>query len=110
MLSLAGAGITSFSDVPLKWALRLGYIVAVVSVGFGVSALSAKLAGIAVPGWTSIAVVTSFVGGFQLVLIGILGEYVARVYEEVKGRPLYLVQELQGFDESVISANVPGRQ
>jgi dolichol-phosphate mannosyltransferase len=98
MLGLAGAGITSFSDVPLKLALRLGYLIALGSLAFGISALSVKLTGIAVPGWTSLAVVVSFIGAIQLVLIGILGEYVARVYEEVKGRPLYVVRDARGFE------------
>jgi polyisoprenyl-phosphate glycosyltransferase len=98
MLRLGTTGITSFSDRPLRIALRLGYILAALSIAFGISAIAAKLAGVAIPGWTSIAVITSFIGAFQLVLIGILGEYVARVYDEVKARPLYLVQALHGFE------------
>jgi len=99
MLRLGTTGITSFSDRPLRIALRLGYVLALLSIAFGISALAAKLSGVAVPGWTSIAVVTSFVGAFQLILIGILGEYVARVYDEVKARPLYLVRALHGIDD-----------
>jgi len=98
MLRLAGTGITSFSDVPLKLALRLGYVIALLSIAFGISALVARILGAGVPGWASIAVVTSFVGGFQLILIGIVGEYLARVYDEVKSRPLYLVRNLHGFE------------
>lgn len=108
MLHLAGTGITSFSNVPLKLALRVGYVIALLSIAFGISALAAKLAGAAVPGWASIAVVTSFVGGFQLILIGILGEYLARVYDEVKSRPLYLVRNLHGFDAEPTADVVAG--
>ena len=85
LMGLAGAGITSLSNVPLKLALRVGYVVAALSIAFGISAVIAKLANLFdVPGWTSIVVVTSFVGGVQLILIGVLGEYLALVYDEVK--------------------------
>ena len=50
------------------------------------------------PGWLTIVLVTSFIGGIQLVVIGVVGEYVARIYDEVKARPLYLVRELHGFE------------
>jgi glycosyltransferase involved in cell wall biosynthesis len=99
LMGLAGAGITSLSNVPLKLALRVGYVVAALSIAFGISAVVAKLANLFnVPGWTSIVVVTSFVGGVQLILIGVLGEYLALVYDEVRSRPLYLVRNLHGFD------------
>lgn len=97
MLRLATDGIISFSDVPLRLALHAGFVIAGLSIAYGISALIVKLAGIAVPGWTSIAVVTSFIGGFQLILIGILGTYVGRIYDEVKERPLYLIRAAHGF-------------
>jgi dolichol-phosphate mannosyltransferase len=106
MLRLGTTGITSFSDRPLRIALRLGYILALLSIAFGISAIVAKVAGAAVPGWTSIAVLVSFIGGFQLILIGILGEYVARVYDEVKARPLYLVSAVHGIDHDRVPAEI----
>jgi len=106
MLRLGTNGITSFSDRPLRIALRLGYVLAALSIAFGVSAIVAKLGGAAIPGWTSIAVLVSFIGGFQLILIGILGEYVARVYDEVKARPLYLVSAVHGIDLESLPAEV----
>ena len=106
MLRLGTNGITSFSDRPLRIALRLGYVLAALSIAFGVSAIAAKFAGVAIPGWTSIAVVTSFIGAFQLILIGILGEYVARVYDEVKARPLYLVRAVHGIDAEQLPAEI----
>ena len=99
MLGLARAGILSFSNVPLKLALRTGFVVSALSIAFGIAAIAARLAGVGVPGWASLAVLTSFLGGFQLILIGVLAEYVGEIYDEVKGRPLYLVSELHGFDE-----------
>jgi dolichol-phosphate mannosyltransferase len=99
MLRLASNGIVSFSDVPLRVALHAGFALAGLSIAYGVSAVVVKAAGVAVPGWTSIAVVTSFVGGFQLILIGVLGTYVGRIYDEVKARPLYLIRSAHGFGE-----------
>jgi len=52
-----------------------------------------------VPGWLTIVLVTSFIGGIQLMVVGVVGEYVGRIYDEVKARPLYLVRELTGFGD-----------
>ena len=54
------------------------------------------------PGWLTIVLVTSFIGGIQLIVIGVVGEYVGRIYDEVKARPLYLVRELHGFEHEPI--------
>ena len=65
----------------------------------GVVFLISKFVGFySVPGLASIAVFVAFLGGIQLLLIGIMGEYVARIHDEVKGRPLYLVSETQGLE------------
>ena len=53
-----------------------------------------------VPGWLPIVLVTSFIGGSPLIVIGVLGEYLGRIYDEVKARPLYLVRERHGFDDA----------
>ena len=55
-----------------------------------------------VPGWLTIVLVTSFIGGIRLIVIGVVGEYVGRIYDEVKARPLYLVRELHGFEHEPI--------
>ena len=66
--------------------------------------LITKLAGaFLVPGWLTIVLVTSFIGGIQLIVVGVVGEYVGRIYDEVKARPLYLVRELHGFDSEPIT-------
>lgn len=91
MARFATDGILSFSAAPLRLALRLGLLISLVSFGYGVVAVLLKVTGaFTVPGWTSLVVVTAFLGGIQLVVLGIMGEYVARIHEEVKGRPLYL--------------------
>ena len=97
-LRLAVDGIVSFSDAPLRLALYGGFLVSFLSFMVGVGAIVAKLAGaFVVPGWASIVVVVSFLGGIQLTLMGMLGLYVGRIYEEVKGRPLYLIREAHGL-------------
>lgn len=98
MLRLAKDAIISFSEVPLRLALQLGFVVSAASCGVGVFAIAAKLSGIyTVSGWTSMTVVVSFVGGIQLMVLGVIGEYIARINYEVKRRPLYLVRSARGF-------------
>jgi dolichol-phosphate mannosyltransferase len=100
MLRLATNAIVSFSDRPLRLALDLGFVVSALSILFGLSAIATKLAGgFSVPGWASIMVLIGFVGGIQLIVIGVIGEYVARIHDEVKRRPLYLVSDLHGFPD-----------
>lgn len=97
MLRLAFDGILSFSSVPLRIALILGFVVSVLSILAGVVAIVVKLGGwYTVTGWTSLAVLISFIGGVQLTVMGIIGEYISRIYDEVKARPLYLVAENAG--------------
>ncbi len=87
-------GITSFTTVPLKVATYVGLLVAVLALAFGLSIIYDTLVhGSAVPGYPSLMVVVLFLGGVQLTTIGILGEYVGRISDETKGRPLYLIQE-----------------
>jgi dolichol-phosphate mannosyltransferase len=93
MVRFALDGITSFSFFPLRLATLLGFAVSVVSFLYIVVVIVLKLLGINWPGYTSMMASILFLGGVQLVMIGVLGEYVARVYDEVKRRPLYLVGE-----------------
>jgi glycosyltransferase involved in cell wall biosynthesis len=96
---LAIDGLISFSNAPLQLALAFGFAISILSFVVGVGAMVAKLFGaFVVPGWTSIVVVVSFVGGVQLIVLGMLGLYVGRIYDEVKARPLYTVGETHGFD------------
>ena len=98
MLKFATDGIVSFSTAPLRFALKLGFLVAGLSFIFGFVALVSKLAGLySIPGLASIAVFVSFLGGIQLVVLGLMGEYIARIHDEVKGRPLYLVRDAHGL-------------
>jgi len=99
MLKFASDGVVSFSAYPLRLALKLGFAVSALSFLLGVVFLLSKFIGFySVPGLASIAVFVAFMGGIQLLLIGIMGEYVARIHDEVKGRPLYLVSDTQGLE------------
>lgn len=101
MLKFAADGIIGFSNAPLRVALDLGFLVSILAFLLGVFAILAKLTGVfAVPGWASIITVTAFLGGAQLVVLGVMGEYIARIHEEVKGRPLYIVSTLENFPQT----------
>ena len=101
MIRLGVDGIASFSQVPLQVALIAGLIVAVLSFVAGVGDLIAKISGAnTVPGWLSVAITVSFLGGMQLLILGVMGTYMGRMYEEVKLRPLYIVRQLEGIEAS----------
>jgi dolichol-phosphate mannosyltransferase len=94
MLRFAIDGITSFSSVPLRFATWLGVAAGVVAFIGGVWAVYEKLWGTGtVAGWTTIMILIALGSSAQLLMMGILGEYVGRIYEEVKHRPLYIVGE-----------------
>ena len=101
MVRFATDGIVSFSAYPLRLALKVGFLVSALSFVLGIVFLVSRLAGFySVPGLASIAVFVAFLGGIQLLLLGIMGEYIARIHDEVKGRPLYLVSDAQGLEDS----------
>jgi glycosyltransferase involved in cell wall biosynthesis len=92
--------VTSFSSLPLKIWSYLGVIVSLFAFLYAAFLAILKLwKGIDVPGYTSLMVVVLFFGGIQLITLGVIGEYLGRVYTEVKGRPLYLVRDAWGFDD-----------
>ncbi|NOZ79518.1 MAG: glycosyltransferase family 2 protein [Acidobacteria bacterium] len=93
MIRFAIDGITSFSFLPLRLATWLGFAVSALAFVYIVVVIGLKLAGINWPGYTSLMASILFLGGVQLIMIGILGEYLGRVFDEVKQRPLYLVGE-----------------
>ncbi|MFN3414417.1 MAG: glycosyltransferase family 2 protein, partial [Thermoanaerobaculum sp.] len=96
MVRFAVDAITSFSHVPLQLATWLGFIVSGFAFFYILVVIVLKFAGISWPGYTSIMAAILFLGGVQLVMVGLLGEYVGRIYDEVKRRPLYLVAEEVG--------------
>lgn len=98
MLRFAATGVISFSAAPLRAALNVGFVVSFVSFSYGIWSVIVKVSGLyQVPGWTSIVVVTTFLGGIQLIVLGVIGEYIGDIHTEVKRRPLYVVSELENF-------------
>lgn len=93
MLSLAFDGITSFSVKPIRLITTLGFMVALLSAIGILWAIYAALTGNSVAGWASLASITCFLGGVQLVCIGIIGEYIGKMYLETKARPRYIIAE-----------------
>ncbi len=107
MAKFALDALTSFSYVPLQLATWLGFGVSAFSFFYILVVLVLKVLHINVPGWTTLMVFILLIGGVQLMLIGVLGEYLGRIYEEVKGRPLYLVAEVVEDHEEEVTASGP---
>ena len=99
MLKLAANGIVSFSDAPLRLALWVGMGVSALALAYAAWVMIGSLIGSDyVRGWSSTVVITSFLLGINMLMTGIMGLYVGRIHNEVKGRPLYLVGTAVGFD------------
>lgn len=100
MLRFAIDGILSFSTKPLQLSVALGLIAATLAILGIVYALALRIfTSIWVEGWTALMIAVLFIGGVQLFSLGILGEYVGRIYSEVKRRPLYVIGERVGYDD-----------
>lgn len=101
MLKFASDAITSFSDKPLRIAGYLGNTVSIVSFLYLLYVVIRKLTvGDFGEGWASIVAISLFFNGIILVVLGIIGEYIGRIYDECKNRPLYIIEEKIGFDET----------
>jgi dolichol-phosphate mannosyltransferase len=108
MMRFAIDGITSFSDVPLRFASYFGFIVSAVAFVVGIVEILIRLfTGYNLPGYTSLIFAVLFLGGVQLIGIGILGEYIGRIYEEIKLRPLYLLAGVDRADPPPIAQLEP---
>lgn len=92
MIAFAIEGITSFSIKPVRWVALIGFAFAFLGVIMALYALVSLMCGQAVPGWTSMMVSIWIIGGVQLIALGLIGEYVGKVYKEVKHRPKYIVE------------------
>jgi glycosyltransferase involved in cell wall biosynthesis len=93
--NLSLEGLTGFSITPLKLASTFGFLISAFAFIFGASILiNTLLDGSDVPGYPSLIVMISFLSGIQLLTIGILGEYIGRIFNETKKRPLYLIDEV----------------
>lgn len=107
MLALALDGITAFSSVPLRMIAWMGAVISVASIMFAIWAVGVKLFGDgAVPGWASTVVPIYFIGGVQLLSLGVMGAYLSRVYSETKSRPRYIIDHMIKANDV---ATTPGR-
>jgi len=98
MLKLSIDGLTSFSYKPLKLATYGGAFLSLAGFVYMIVALSLKLfTSSTVPGWTSLIVIQLLFSGFTLFILGVIGEYIGRIYDETKDRPLYIIKEAKGF-------------
>jgi glycosyltransferase involved in cell wall biosynthesis len=96
MLQFAVDGITSFSSMPLKLASWLGYLASLFAFLYLLSVFVQKMMGHTVEGWATIMVAMLFLGGVQLICIGIIGEYIGRIFNETKSRPMYVIESING--------------
>lgn len=99
MLSLALNGITSMSIKPIRFITALGSIIAAISFIAVIWSVISYFIGVTVTGWASTMSIICFLGGIQLLCLGIIGEYIGKIYLEVKGRPRYIISERTNKDE-----------
>lgn len=116
MFKFAIDGITSFSTLPLKISMWLGYSASGVAFIYLLSVFIQKALGKTVQGWATIMVALLFLGGVQLICLGILGEYIGRIFGEIKPRPMYVIEEmidqsgvLQSPEETPMNQSRSGR-
>lgn len=93
MIKLAWTGITSFTSFPLKMVTFMGTIIFIFSILSILWAFISNLIGYTIQGWTSILISVFFLGGLQILSIGIIGEYISKIYSEVKNRPRYIIEK-----------------
>ena len=93
VVNFAWDGITSFSVKPIRAVLSLGIVIFLISLLVMIYCLIVKIAGYTVEGWTFLAVSIWLVAGVQMLSLGIIGEYVGKVYNETKARPRYIISE-----------------
>ncbi len=99
MFAFAIEGITSFSNVPLRIASLLGFVIFFCTLLLSIWALVVKLSKASVPGWASTVLPVYFLGGIQLIFFGVLGEYIGKIYMEVKKRPLFIIKEKYNIED-----------
>ena len=100
MLAFAVEGVTSFSVQPLRYVTWIGFSLAAFSFLYSCYAVIARFASMTVPGWASTIVPIFMLGGIQLIALGVIGEYLGKIYLEVKRRPQFIVDKIVGGDKS----------
>ena len=96
MVRFAADAITAFSVVPLMASMTIGWIMAIVGFAFFVYSIIGWLLGMNLPGWTSLMAAIGLLGGMQFLMLGIIGAYLGRLYDQAKGRPLFVIRDIVG--------------
>ena len=96
LIKYAVTNIASFSSAPLHMVTVMGVITLIVAVVFGIISLVQKLTGVAQPGFTTVILLLLLIGSFLMISLGIIGYYLARIYDEIKGRPRYIISRICG--------------
>lgn len=99
LVKYAISNISSFSSAPMQIVTVMGFLMLLLSVVLGVNALYQKFTGVALGGFTTVILLQLFTGSMIMISLGIIGYYISKIYEEVKGRPRYIVSEVCGADE-----------
>lgn len=99
LLKYAISNISSFSTAPMQIVTILGFVMLIVTCVFGVWALVDKIIGRAIEGMTTVIIITIFIGSIIMISLGIIGYYIARIYEEIKGRPKYIISSTTKSDK-----------
>lgn len=106
LFELAIVGITSFSQKPLRWISRMGLLVSLCALCYGLYIVIEMLIfGIKLPGWATLSAGIMFSAGVQLICLGVIGEYIGRIYEEVKQRPLFVIDQILDTNASEKTSN-----
>ncbi|MFD0676222.1 MULTISPECIES: glycosyltransferase family 2 protein [unclassified Paenibacillus] len=94
LINFATMGIIAFSKIPLKFSVYIGLTISILSIFYGLYTILSFFISKNIPeGWTSVIATVSFLGGIQLIFMGIIGEYIGGIFDEVKNRPLYIIEE-----------------
>jgi dolichol-phosphate mannosyltransferase len=109
MLKFAMDGITSFSTMPLRLASWLGYLASLVAFLYLLSVFVQKALGYTVEGWATIMVAMLFLGGVQLICLGIIGEYIGRIFNEIKSRPMYVIDSINAAPQPAPGEDMENR-
>ena len=98
MIRFAADAITAFSVVPLMASMTIGWVMAAVGFTFFVYSIVGWVLGLNLPGWTSLMAAVGLLGGMQFLMLGIIGAYLGRLYDQSKGRPLFMIRDIVGGD------------
>ena len=96
MVTFAADAVTAFSVVPLRASMTIGWVMALVGLAFFAYSIVGWLLDYTLPGWTSLMAAIGLLGGMQFLMLGIIGAYLGRLYDQSKGRPLFMIREIVG--------------